>query len=251
MSLLTLNKKEAPAATTLRPVISFHGVGKTYPNGTVALRDIDLAVYEKDFVFLVGQSGAGKSSMIRVLIREEQVSSGRIFVEGQEITRMPHRKLPHLRRRFGIVFQDFKLLSKLTVQQNVAFAMQVTRPGQRKMADKVRETLWIVGLEDKLNKYPDELSGGEQQRVAIARALVHRPRIFLADEPTGNLDPDTSWGIVQLLVKVNHGGTTVVIATHNREIVDLVRRRVIQIEGGTITRDESEGQYLRVGDATL
>jgi len=149
------------------------------------------------------------------------------------------------------VFQDYKLLQRRTVAQNVAFALQVTRPGQRHMREKVEEVLWIVGLEDKLDKFPDELSGGEQQRVAIARALVHRPRIFLADEPTGNLDPDTSWGIVQLLLQINHRGTTVLMATHNREVVDLVRRRVIAIDNGRVVRDEAEGQYLREGTATL
>ncbi|MFZ2035247.1 MAG: ATP-binding cassette domain-containing protein, partial [Candidatus Dormiibacterota bacterium] len=153
--------------------------------------------------------------------------------------------------KFGIVFQDYKLLTRRTVAQNVAFALQVTRPGQRHMREKVEEVLWIVGLEDKLDKFPDELSGGEQQRVAIARALVHRPRIFLADEPTGNLDPDTSWGIVQLLLQINHRGTTVLMATHNREVVDLVRRRVIAIDNGRVVRDEAEGQYLREGTATL
>ncbi|MGD0834904.1 MAG: cell division ATP-binding protein FtsE [Candidatus Dormibacteria bacterium] len=235
----------------MRPVISFHGVSKTYPNGTLALRDIDLAIYLGDFCFLVGASGAGKSTLVRLLIREEPASTGRIFVDGMETTRMPRRRLPKLRRKFGIVFQDYKLLPRLTVAQNVAFALQVTRPGQRHLKEKVEETLWIVGLEDKLNKFPDELSGGEQQRVAIARALVHRPRIFLADEPTGNLDPDTSWGIVQLLLQINHRGTTVVMATHNREIVDLVRRRVIAIESGRVVRDEIEGQYLREGEATI
>ena len=164
---------------------------------------------------------------------------------------MPHRKLPKLRRKFGIVFQDYKLRPTRTVAQNVAFALQVTRPGQRHLREKVEEVLWIVGLEDKLDKYPDELSGGEQQRVAIARALVHRPRIFIADEPTGNLDPDTSWGIVQLLLQINHRGTTVLMATHNREVVDLVRRRVIAIEDGRIIRDEAQGSYLREGEATI
>ena len=164
---------------------------------------------------------------------------------------MPRRRLPKLRRKFGIVFQDYKLLPTMTVGQNVAFALQVTRPGQRHLRQKVEETLWIVGLEDKIDKFPDELSGGEQQRVAIARALVARPRIFLADEPTGNLDPDTSWGIVQLLLQINHRGTTVLMATHNREVVDLVRRRVIAIDGGRVIRDEQEGQYLREGEATI
>ncbi len=233
------------------PIIRFQGVSKTYPNGTLALQGIDLNIARQDFIFLVGPSGAGKSTLVRLLIRDEAASSGRIFVDGQEVTRMPHRRLPKLRRKFGIVFQDFKLLPTLTVAQNVAFALQVTRPGQRHLREKVEETLWIVGLEDKFGKFPDELSGGEQQRVAIARALVTRPRIFLADEPTGNLDPDTSWGIVQLLLQINHRGTTVLMATHNREVVDLVRRRVIAIEDGRVIRDEQEGQYLREGEATI
>jgi cell division transport system ATP-binding protein len=235
----------------MRPVISFHGVGKTYPNGTEAIRDVDLAIYQGDFCFVVGASGSGKTTLVRLLIREEVASSGRIFVDGQETTRMTRRRLPKLRRKFGIVFQDYKLLTKLTVAQNVAFALQVTKPGQRHLKEKVEETLWIVGLEDKLDTFPDELSGGEQQRVAIARALVHRPRIFLADEPTGNLDPDTSWGIVQLLLQINHRGTTVLMATHNREIVDLCRRRVIAIDSGRVVRDEVEGGYLREGEATI
>jgi cell division transport system ATP-binding protein len=234
-----------------RPVISFHGVSKVYGNHVVALREVDLAIHQGDFCFLVGASGAGKSTLVRLLIREETPSTGRIFVEGDEITRMARRRLPKLRRRFGIVFQDFKLLANRTVAQNVAFALQVTRPGQRHLREKVEEVLWIVGLEDKLDKFPGELSGGEQQRVAIARALVHRPHIFVADEPTGNLDPDTSWGIVQLLLQINHRGTTVLMATHNREIVDLVRRRVIAVEQGRVVRDEAQGSYLRAGDATL
>jgi len=239
------------ADPSLRPIISFHGVNKTYPNGTVALRDINLGINERDFVFLVGASGAGKSTLVRLLIREEGTTTGRIFVDGTEITRMPRRRLPRLRRQIGIVFQDYKLLPRQTVAQNVAFALQVTHPGQRHLRAKVEEALWIVGLEDKIEKFPDELSGGEQQRVAIARALVHKPRIFLADEPTGNLDPDTSWGIVQLLLQINHRGTTVVMATHNREVLDLVRRRVVAIEGGRVVRDEQEGQYLKDGEATI
>ena len=251
MSLAVAERPPATPSPALRPVISFHGVTKIYPNGSVALRDVNLAVHQSDFCFLVGASGAGKSTLVRLLIREESASTGRIFIDGHEITRMPHRKLPKLRRKFGIVFQDYKLLPTRTVAQNVAFALQVTRPGQRHLREKVEEVLWIVGLEDKLDKYPDELSGGEQQRVAIARALVHRPRIFIADEPTGNLDPDTSWGIVQLLLQINHRGTTVLMATHNREVVDLVRRRVIAIEDGRIIRDEAQGTYLREGEATI
>ncbi len=251
MSVAVAQRPALASDPALRPVISFHGVGKTYASGTIALRDIDLAIYQRDFVFLVGASGAGKSTLVRLLIRDEPASSGRIFVDGQEVTRMPRRRLPKLRRKFGIVFQDYKLLPTLTVGQNVAFALQVTSPGQRHLREKVEETLWIVGLEDKIDNFPDQLSGGEQQRVAIGRALVTRPRIFLADEPTGNLDPDTSWGIVQLLLQINHRGTTVLMATHNREVVDLVRRRVVAIEGGRIVRDEAEGRYLREGEATI
>jgi cell division transport system ATP-binding protein len=251
VSVAVAERSAAPPQGALRPVISFHGVSKVYPNGTEALRDVDLAIHQGDFCFLVGASGAGKSTLVRLLIRDEAPSTGRIFVDGQEISRMARRKLPKLRRKFGIVFQDYKLLTRRTVAQNVAFALQVTRPGQRHLREKVEEVLWIVGLEDKLDTFPDELSGGEQQRVAIARALVHRPRIFLADEPTGNLDPDTSWGIVQLLLQINHRGTTVLMATHNREVVDLVRRRVIAIDGGRVVRDEAEGQYMREGSATL
>ena len=251
MAVLAPARPALSADPRLRPIISLHGVGKTYPNGSVALRDVNLAIHQKDFVFLVGASGAGKSTLVRLLIREEIPSHGRIFIDGQEISSLPRRRLPRLRRKIGIVFQDFKLLPRSTVAQNVAFALQVTRPGQRHLKEKVEEALWIVGLEDKLDKFPDHLSGGEQQRVAIARAMVHRPRIFMADEPTGNLDPDTSWGIVQLLLQINHRGTTVLMATHNREVVDLVRRRVVAIEGGRVVRDEEEGQYLREGDATI
>ena len=251
MAVLAPARPALAADPRLRPIISLHGVGKTYPNGTVALRDVNLAIHLKDFVFLVGASGAGKSTLVRLLIREETPSHGRIFVDGEETGSLPRRRLPKLRRKIGIVFQDFKLLPQATVAQNVAFALQVTRPGQRHLREKVEEALWIVGLEDKLEKFPDQLSGGEQQRVAIARAMVHRPRIFLADEPTGNLDPDTSWGIVQLLLQINHRGTTVVMATHNREVVDLVRRRVIAVEGGRVVRDEMEGQYLKEGEATI
>ncbi len=227
-----------------RPLIVFERVFKTYGNGNPALEDVSFQVRPKDFVFVVGASGAGKSTMVRLLIREEVASRGHVLVDGQDLRRLRRRQLPRLRRKMGIVFQDYKLLPTLTVEQNVAFAIQVTNPGRRHLKEKVAEALYIVGLEDKLLSQPGQLSGGEQQRVAIARALVHRPRIFLADEPTGNLDPDTSWGIVQLLLQINHRGTTVVVATHNREIVDLCRQRVIAMEQGRIVRDEVEGQYM-------
>ena len=222
----------AVAVAPERPQISLQQVGKTYPNGTVALRDVSLAVPKQDFVFLVGPSGAGKSTLVRLLIREEKASEGSIQVDGQELNRLRRRHLPYLRRKIGMVFQE-----------NVGFALRVTEGALRHLKPKVEEVLSIVGLEGKENKYPDELSGGEQQRVAIARALVHDPKIFLADEPTGNLDPATSWEIIQLLLQINARGTTVLMATHNREIVDVMRRRVVAIDGGQIVRDEDAGGY--------
>ncbi len=233
------------------PIIVFERVYKAYPNGLMAIRDASFTIRPRDFVFVVGASGAGKSTIIRLLIREELATQGKVLVEGQDLARLRRRHLPRLRRKMGIVFQDFKLLPNLTVEQNVAFAIQVTDPGRPHLREKVGEALYIVGLEDKLHHFPNELSGGEQQRVAIARALVHRPRIFLADEPTGNLDPDAGWGIVQLLQQINHRGATVVMATHNREVVDLCRQRVLAIEDGRVVRDEAEGQYLKEGEAIL
>ena len=225
------------------PQIHLEHVEKTYPNGTVALRDVTLEIPKQDFVFLVGPSGAGKSTLVRLLIREEKVTAGTILVEGQDLSRLKRRHLPFLRRKIGMVFQDFKLLPNLTVFQNVAFALRVTEGALRHLKPKVEEVPSIVGLEGKETKFPDQLSGGEQQRVAIARALVHDPLIFLADEPTGNLDPATSWEIIQLLLQINARGTTVMMATHNREIVDVMRRRVVAIEGGQIVRDEDAGGY--------
>ena len=224
-------------------LIALERVRKVYPNGTVALKDVSLHIPRQDFVFLVGPSGAGKSTLVRLLIREERVTSGQIVVDGRDLSRLKRRQLPLLRRTIGMVFQDYKLLVNLTVFQNVAFALRVTEGALRHLRPKVEEVLSIVGLEGKEEKFPDELSGGEQQRVAIARALVHDPKIFLADEPTGNLDPATSWEIIQLLLQINARGTTVLMATHNREIVDVMRRRVVAIEGGQIVRDEDAGGY--------
>jgi cell division transport system ATP-binding protein len=225
------------------PLISFKGVGKTYPNGTDALRGVDLDIPRQDFVFIVGPSGAGKSTLVRLLIREERASLGRIYVDGQELGRLKHRHLPYLRRKIGIVFQDFKLLPKLTVFQNVEFALRVTRGVDRLTSAKVEEVLSIVGLQGTEKVFPEELSGGQQQRVAIARALSHDPKIFVADEPTGNLDPETSWGILQLLLQINARGTTVLMATHNKEIVDVMRRRVVVFNNGTVVRDDASGGY--------
>jgi cell division transport system ATP-binding protein len=226
-----------------RPVISFQHVWKTYPSGTQALRDVNLVVPEGDFVFLVGPSGAGKSTLVRLLIREEKPSKGKIFVEGVELGRMKRRKLPYYRRKIGLVFQDFKLLPNLTVYENVAFALRVLGEPDRLVQSRAAEALDTVGLAGKEQTYPSNLSGGEQQRVAIARALVHAPRMIIADEPTGNLDPATAWEIMQLFLRINSRGATVVMATHNREIVDLLRRRVVAIDAGQIARDDRSGRY--------
>jgi cell division transport system ATP-binding protein len=232
----------APEFNT-RPVISFQHVWKTYPNGADALRDICLTVPEGDFLFLVGASGAGKSSLVRLLIREEKTTRGRLFVHGQELRSLRRRHLPHFRRKVGLVFQDFKLLPRMTVHENVAFALQALGESRRVIAHQAAAALETVGLSGVERSYPSELSGGEQQRVAIARALVHRPRLFIADEPTGNLDPATAWDIMQIFFRINAAGVTVVMATHNREIVDLSRRRVVGIDRGEIVRDDRYGKY--------
>ena len=226
-----------------KPVINFQHVHKTYPTGTQALRDVNLEVPQGDFVFLVGPSGAGKSTLVRLLIREEKPSKGKIFVDGVELGRMKRRKLPFYRRKIGLVFQDFKLLPNLTVYENVAFALRVLGEPEHSVRSRVSEALDTVSLSGKDHTYPANLSGGEQQRVAIARALVHAPRFIIADEPTGHLDPATSWEIMQLFLRINARGATVVMATHNREIVDLLRRRVVAIDAGQITRDDRSGRY--------
>ena len=225
------------------PAIRFEHVWKTYPNGTNALRDVCLSVPQGDFLFLVGPSGAGKSSLVRLLIREELPTQGRLVVHGHELGAMRRRRLPRFRRTIGTVFQDFKLLPRLTVEENVMFALRVLGRSSRAIARQSAGALETVGLHAMGRKYPCELSGGEQQRVAIARALVHRPRLIVADEPTGNLDPVTAWEIMQLLLGINADGATVVMATHNRDIVDLVRRRVVAIERGGVVRDDRAGRY--------
>jgi cell division transport system ATP-binding protein len=224
-------------------VIVLHNVCKTYPNGVQALTDVELLIPERDFVFLVGPSGAGKSTFIRLLIREELPTSGRVFIDGQDLARLRRRDIPHLRRKVSVIFQDFKLLPHKTVFENVAFALEVSGYSRADIRGMVPETLDLVGLSDKADRYPGLLSGGEQQRVAIARALVRRPSILVADEPTGNLDPDTAAQTVQLLVRVNALGTTIVFATHNSELVNTMRRRVVALEAGRIVRDQSDAGY--------
>ncbi|MEX0429706.1 cell division ATP-binding protein FtsE [Nocardioides sp. DS6] len=225
-------------------MIRFEKVTKTYPGTTKpALEQVSVDVEKGEFVFLVGQSGSGKSTALRLVLRETRPTSGRVYVAGKEINRLAGWKVPRLRRDIGTVFQDFRLLQNKTVGENVAFAMQVTGHSRQEIATRVPETLELVGLEGKGDRMPDELSGGEQQRVAIARAFVNRPMILIADEPTGNLDPATSVGIMKILDRINRTGTTVVMATHDAGVVDQMRKRVIELEAGRVIRDQSQGVY--------
>ena len=220
-------------------------LGMTYPNGKVALADVNVAIGAGDFVFLVGPSGAGKSTFIRLLIREQVPTAGNIRVAGRDLLRMRRGQVPALRRRIGVVFQDFRLLPSKTVWENVAFALDVTGTARAVVRRRVPQLLNLVGLQDHAHHLPTQLSGGEQQRTAIARALVHDPAILIADEPTGNLDPVTSWEIIQLLIQINELGTTVLMATHNQEIVNAMRRRVLALDAGHLVRDESAAAYER------
>ncbi len=225
-------------------MIRFENVSKTYPRSNQpALRGVSLEVERGEFVFLVGQSGSGKSTLLRLILREEAASSGQVLVAGRELSTLPNRKVPALRREIGTVFQDFRLLRNKNVFQNVAFALQVLGKSRQTIASVVPESLEMVGLEGKEKRLPHELSGGEQQRVAIARAFVNRPAILLADEPTGNLDPTTSLDIVRLLDRINRTGTTIVMATHDDEIVDQLRKRVVELDNGQVVRDQSRGVY--------
>lgn len=224
-------------------LIEMKGVAKKYHRSTTALRDINVSINPGEFVYIVGPSGAGKSSFIKLLYREEKVSAGTLKVGEFNLTKMKKRQIPILRRSIGVVFQDYKLLPKKTVFENVAYAMQVIGEKPREIKKRVPEVLELVGLKHKMRSFPDQLSGGEQQRVAIARAIVNNPKVLIADEPTGNLDPEISWEIMQLLERINLQGTTVLMATHNKQIVDNLRHRVIAIEEGHIVRDEEEGEY--------
>ncbi len=226
-------------------MIRFDNVTKRYPNQSrPALDGIDLNIDRGEFVFVVGASGSGKSTLVRLTIREEVVSDGRLLVGGHDLRRMPQRKVPQLRRQVGTIFQDFRLLPNKTVQQNVAFALQVIGRPRRAIRALVPETLELVGLAGMEKRMPHELSGGEQQRVAIARAVVNKPPVLLADEPTGNLDPATSLDIVQLLRRIHEAGTTIVMATHDNTIVDALQKRVVELEDGLVIRDEEGGSYV-------
>ncbi|HEX9711674.1 MAG TPA: cell division ATP-binding protein FtsE [Actinomycetota bacterium] len=216
---------------------------KVYKGNVVALRDVSIDIQKGEFVFLVGPSGSGKSTFIELLIREEQPSSGEIYVAGKNINKLASWKIPTLRRNVGTVFQDFKLLSTKTVFENVAFALDVIGRPKSLIRKQVPEVLELVGLENKADRFPDELSGGEQQRVSIARAFVNRPQILIADEPTGNLDPTTSVDIMKLLDRINRTGTTVIMATHDHAIVDAMRRRVVELDKGIVVRDQTRGVY--------
>jgi cell division transport system ATP-binding protein len=224
-------------------MIRFDNVTKVYKNGTVAVRSVSLDIQKGEFVFLVGPSGSGKTTCIRMLLREELPDRGRIWVAGREIIHMPKWRVPYLRRNVGCVFQDYRLLPNKTVFQNVAFALEVIGRPKNVVETQVPQVLELVGLAKKRDNLPSELSGGEQQRVAVARAFVNRPLILLADEPTGNLDPGTSQGIMRLLDRINRTGTTVVIATHDAALVDWMRRRVVELDQGTVVRDQARGVY--------
>ena len=250
-SKLSQNRRTGPAdrlpaePVPSRIVLAMQDVTKSYPNGRVALRGVDLMIPEGDFVFLVGPSGAGKSTVIKLLIREELPTKGLVLLDGRDLGRLKRRDVPKVRRRIGVVFQDFKLLPNKTVRDNVGFALEVTGAGRNEIAPAVDRVLRVVGLTGQADQLPGQLSGGEQQRTAIARALVHNPRLFIADEPTGNLDPVISWEIIQLLLRINELGVTVLMATHNADVVTAVRKRVVALENGRIVRDEIGAAYHR------
>ncbi|PLR91925.1 cell division ATP-binding protein FtsE [Bacillus sp. T33-2] len=224
-------------------MIEMQDVYKRYPNGVVAANGINVHIEQGEFLYVVGPSGAGKSTFIKMMYREEKPTQGTITINGVNLSKLKASKVPMLRRNIGVVFQDFKLLPTLNVYENVAFAMEVIEEEPQYIKKRVMETLELVGLKHKARMLPTELSGGEQQRVSIARSIVNAPKVVIADEPTGNLDPDTSWDIMKTFEEINMRGTTVVMATHNRDIVNTIKHRVIAIEGGKIVRDEQKGEY--------
>ena len=231
-------------------VIEFKNVTKTFESGDVGLKDASFSIRRGEFVFLVGQTGSGKSTLMRLIIKEHEATSGSIHVAGRDLADIDHKQVPYYRRNLGIVFQDYKLLPNRTVHDNVAYALQVTGGGRKEIRAKVPDILALTGLSTKLHNFPDQLSGGEQQRVSVAGAFVNHPPLLLADEPTGNLDPETSIGIMQLLYRINRTGTTVVVATHDNAMVDRMRRRVIELAGGRVVRDEIAGAYSRDEEST-
>lgn len=224
-------------------MIYLNNVSKTYPNGTVGLKPTSLSIEKGEFVFITGNSGSGKSTLLKLMLKEVEPSHGKIIVNQKEITKLKRRQIPYLRRDIGVVFQDFRLLPNKTVYENVAFAMQVVQSSNKEIRRSVPVVLGLVGLAKKARCYPHELSGGEQQRTAIARAIVNNSPILIADEPTGNLDPATSWEIMQLLHDINLRGVTVIMATHEREIVNTMKRRVIEVSDGMIAKDIQDGGY--------
>ncbi len=224
-------------------MIQLQNVTKTYLNGAKALIDVTMRVKKGDFVFLVGPSGAGKSTLTKLLYREEVPNRGQIILNGKNVVRMKPREVPYLRRRIGMVFQDFRLLPRKTVAENVSFALEVTGASNKEIKKAVPAVLNMVGLMEKADIFPDHLSGGEQQRVCVARAIVNNPVLLIADEPTGNLDPETSWELMNLFMDINRRGTTIIMATHAWDIVDGMKKRVVELAGGRIVRDEEEGAY--------
>jgi len=224
-------------------MIEMESVVKKYSNGTTAIRDLTINIDQGEFVYIIGPSGSGKSTFIKLIYREERASKGKINVANWDLFRLKNKEVPFMRREIGVVFQDYKLLPKKTVYENVAYAMQVIGKKPREIKKRSLEVLDLVGLKHKVRVFPRELSGGEQQRIAVARAIVNTPKVLIADEPTGNLDPENSWEIMNLLERINLQGTTIVMATHNSQIVDTLRHRVIAIENGRIIRDQLEGEY--------
>lgn len=224
-------------------MIKMQNIEKRYDSGVLALSDINIDINKGDFLFIVGESGAGKSTLMKLLLKEENPTSGSIVLDGKDITRLHRRHFPKIRRKMGVVFQDFRLLDNKTVYENVAYAMQILNENPKKISRQVPIILSMVGLSDKAKNYPTELSGGEKQRVSIARAMINNPPLLIADEPTGNLDPNTSWEIMKLLKQINMRGTTILMATHDKEIVDSMKRRVVALEDGRIIRDDHKGGY--------
>src|SRR5438270_8891076 len=241
----TAPKRPQPGGGVGTPVLEFRGVSNVYEGGDVALDQATFAVDRGEFVFLVGHTGSGKSTVMRLLIRELEPSAGAIRVAGRDLAEIGRRKVPYYRRNIGVVWQDFKLLPNRTVYDNVAYALKVTGGTRREVREKVPDILRLTGLSTKLHNFPDQLSGGEQQRVSVARAFVNHPPLLLADEPTGNLDPETSIGIMQLLYRINRTGTTVLVATHDQTMVDRMRRRVLELDRGRIVLDELDAGYAR------